>query len=224
MYGPLIEVEGIIGCGKTTLSRQIAKRLGLRLLEEPVGSNPYLEEFYQPGGDKLHAFAMQIELLHRRFALHQIAAYEATAAGGYPGAVLDRSLRGDRVFAKLHHMAGNISDLNWGTYERCYGTMCHMVQPPSLLIWLDVEPEKALKRILQRARPAERQLPLEYLQQLRDGYRDLLVQIEAHDHAWTRGTEIMKLSWNVDHQPVDELVAVLAKRFDLESLRVDDES
>ena len=47
LFRPLIWVEGIIGAGKSTFSREIAKRLELRLIEEPVETNPYLEKFYQ---------------------------------------------------------------------------------------------------------------------------------------------------------------------------------
>lgn len=36
-FRPLIWVEGVIGAGKTTFAREVAKRLNLRLIEEPVG-------------------------------------------------------------------------------------------------------------------------------------------------------------------------------------------
>jgi len=76
LFRPLIWIEGIIGAGKSTFSREIASRLNLRLVEEPVETNPYLEKFYQD--PKQYAFGMQVFLLHKRYAMQQLASYEAT--------------------------------------------------------------------------------------------------------------------------------------------------
>ena len=214
-YGPIIWIEGIIGVGKSTITEALANRLGLRPIYEPVDSNPYLEMFYKE--PKRWAFPMQIELLHRRYAMQKLAAFEATTAGGFKGAILDRGMPGDRVFAHLHMLAGNMAEVEWQTYERCYDIMVCSLIPPSLLIFLDVEPEIAHERVMKRARSAEEGLPLSYLKDLRKGYLDLMVQIEAGQHAWSKGMEVMRLAWNVDHQPAGKLVDVLAHKYRLEA-------
>jgi deoxyadenosine/deoxycytidine kinase len=213
IYGPIIWLEGIIAAGKSTLTEQLSQALDLRPIKEPVESNPYLERFYKEPGR--WAFPMQIELLHRRFSMQKLAAYEATSAGGFKGAILDRGMPGDRVFAHMHMLAGNMDELEWQTYERCYDIMTCSLIPPSLLIFLDVEPEVAWERLKARGRKAEDGVPLQYLKDLRRGYLDLMVQIESGGHAWSRGMEVMRLPWNVDHQPTDALVNELKHKFRL---------
>ncbi len=105
-FKPIIWIEGNIGAGKTTLSHILEKELGYRGFYEPVDSNPYLQDFYED--PKRWAFPMQIEMLHRRYAMQQLAAYECTAYSEYHGAIIDRGLPGDRVFAKIHTDEGNI--------------------------------------------------------------------------------------------------------------------
>jgi deoxyadenosine/deoxycytidine kinase len=213
MFGPVVWVEGIIGSGKTTLAELLAQKLGLRLIQEPVETNPYLERFYKD--PKRWAFSMQVELLHRRFAMQKLASYEATGEGGYAGAVLDRGLPGDRVFAKLHMLEGNMADIEWETYAHAADVMSCSLVSPSLMIYLDVEPEVALHRIQARARGAESGMKLDYLEKLRRGYLDLLVEIQSGSHAWSRGMEVMRLAWNIDDQPTEKLVEALRDKFKL---------
>ncbi len=193
-FRPLIWVEGLIGCGKSTFSREIAKRLNLRMLEEPVETNPYLSLFYQD--PKKWAFGMQVFLLHQRFAMQQLASYEATGVGGYEGAVLDRSLSGDRVFAKLHVDAGNIEQLDWQTYNTAYQIMCRSLLPPTLLIFLDVQPETAFERMQGRGRKAEVGVPLDYLIKLREGYQDLLNEAERGLLPWSHAVRVCRIPWD----------------------------
>lgn len=40
LFYPLIWVEGIIGAGKSRFTREVGRRLGLRVIEEPVVRNP----------------------------------------------------------------------------------------------------------------------------------------------------------------------------------------
>lgn len=206
-YGPIVWIEGIIGAGKTTLTNALCERLNLRAILEPVESNPYLERFY--GDPKRWAFPMQIELLHRRYAMQKLAAYEATTEGGFKGAVLDRGLPGDRVFCRQHMLAGNIDPLEWDTYERAYDNMVCSLVPPSILVFLDVDPEVALSRIKQRSRGCETSIDLGYLRGLQRGYYDLMVEIDSGEHAWSRGIRIARVPWNVDNQPVDTVVDLI---------------
>ena len=191
---PLLWVEAIIGAGKTTFCKEVGSRLNLRTIEEPVDENPYLEDFYQD--EKTWAFPMQIFLLERRKLMQQLAAIEATGVGGYRGAILDRSISGDRVFAKLHMRKGNIHPRDWHTYEESYDGACRTLLPPTKLIFLDVQPETAWERMKRRDRTAETAVPLTYLKELRDGYQELLEEAETGLLPWGHAVKITKLIWD----------------------------
>lgn len=207
-YRPLIWVEGIIGAGKTTFSREVAKRLSLRMIEEPVDDNPYLALFYKD--PKKYAFGMQVFLLHRRYLIQRLAADEATGLGGYGGAILDRSLSGDRVFAKLHMQEGNIERIDWETYEMAYDLMCRTLLPPTLMIFLDIQPETAFERMQRRNREAEVGVPLDYLKKLRDGYQELLSEAEHGLLPWAHAVRICRIPWDPDTLNASQWDAVAA--------------
>ena len=201
IFHPLIWVEGTVGAGKTSFSREVGARLNLRVIEEPVtenglNPNPYLSLFYQDPAK--YAFGMQVFLLHKRYIMQRLAADEATGVGGYHGAILDRSLSGDRVFAKLHLDVGNISLLDWQTYEMAYSFMCRSLLPPTLLVFLDVQPETAYERMRRRDRKAEVNVSLEYLQQLRIGYQHMLQEAETGLLPWAHSVRIARLVWDPD--------------------------
>lgn len=191
----LIWVEGIMGSGKTTFCREVAaEMLPLRVLEEPVKDNRYLERFYL--APKRWAFPMQVDLLFRRYAFQKLASFEEVADAGYRGVLIDRGMPGDRVFARLHFEAGNMDELEWETYNRIYKTLACSLLPPSLLIFLHVDPNRALDRIRERKRPAELAVDLEYLQRLHAGYQEMLAELTTGSHPWGRGVEIWKVDWN----------------------------
>jgi deoxyadenosine/deoxycytidine kinase len=96
-----VAVEGIIGAGKSTLASFLAKKMDWRMLAEPIDGNPLLAKFYED--PKRWAFTMQIRMLHERYRLQQVAAHD------HQPCILDRSLPGDRVFAKLQVAYGNNS-------------------------------------------------------------------------------------------------------------------
>jgi deoxyadenosine/deoxycytidine kinase len=179
IMGPIIWIEGLIGAGKTTATNKLAELLKLRPMLEPVDTNPYLKQFYED--PKRWAFPMQMHLLAHRYAMQQAASWESVLGRG---AVLDRGLPGDRVFCRLHMLEGNMSQNEWQTYDYIYQIMAANLRVPSLIVYLDVEPEVALYRIQKRARSAEVGMDIDYLQKLRAGYMDLLVQIDSGDHAW----------------------------------------
>jgi len=195
-FKPLIWVEGIIGCGKTTLSRKVGEILGLRVIEEPVAENPYLEPFYRD--PQRYAFGLQVFMLHRRYAMQQLASYECTPVSPYSGAILDRSISGDRVFAKLHFQAGNITDLDWATYQEAYSIMARSLLPPTLLVYLDAQPETAHKRMSSRGREAESGVPLSYLKDLRDGYVELIEDAERGLLPWAHAVRVARIPWDPD--------------------------
>lgn len=202
LFRPLIWVEGTIGAGKSTFAREVAERLGLRLIEEPVEDNIYLEKFY--ADPKKYAFGMQMYLLHRRYAIQQLASFEATGVGGFGGAILDRSLSGDRVFAKLHRDEGNIDVLDWETYEMAYNIMARTLLPPTLLVYLDTQPETAHLRMQKRDRKAESGVPLDYLVKLHEGYQELLDEAESGFLPWAHVVRVCRIPWDPDTVTADQ--------------------
>ena len=60
-----IAIAGNIGCGKTTLTKMLAKRYGWEARFEPVDVNPYLEDFYKDMAR--WSFNLQIYFLNKRF-------------------------------------------------------------------------------------------------------------------------------------------------------------
>lgn len=211
---PVLWVEGIISSGKSELSSRLGEALNMRVFFEPVDSNPYLSQFYED--PKRWAWPMQIHLMSERYRLQKAAVAEAlNPASEYAGAILDRGLPGDRVFAALHTRAGNIHPLEWQTYNRHFDIMSEDLRPPSLVVFLDVDPRAAYERCKGRAREAEKVgtgVTLDYLQELSRGYYDLLAEIESGRHAWSRGMSVLRWPWNVDHQPIDRLLDEIRRR------------
>jgi deoxyadenosine/deoxycytidine kinase len=209
---PVIWVEGLIASGKTTFARKMAELLGFRVLEEPVEINPYLEEFYKD--PKRYAFGMQIYLLHHRFAMKQIAAFEA-ARGVAKGVILDRSIAGDRVFERLHWNCGNISDLDHQCYEYCYQMMARTILPPTVLIYLNCQPETAFRRMNNRKRKAEAGIPLDYLVDLKNGYDELLESIRRGLVPWSHSVHVERIIWDKDTATDEEWDSVSRTIMDL---------
>jgi deoxyadenosine/deoxycytidine kinase len=192
---PIIWVEGIIASGKTTLAKLLAERLGFRLLEEPVETNPYLGAFYKEPAK--YAFGLQLFMLHTRYAMKQEAAF-AAARGAVTGIVLDRSIAGDRVFAKHHMESGNIDPLDFECYEYCYQMMARSILPPTVIIYLNVQPETAYRRMKKRARKEEDEVPLEYLVSLKKGYEGLLSEIRQGLVPWSHSVYVHELLGDID--------------------------
>jgi deoxyadenosine/deoxycytidine kinase len=193
MTGKLITIEGIIGAGKSSLTDRLATKYSLVPFNEPV-DNDYLEAFYED--PKGRAFGMQMRMLMRRHAQQREASWRC--ANGARGVLLDRSLPGDRVFAKLHARAGNIHPLDFATYEAAFDVMTLDMLPPRLVIMLDCAPEEARRRIAARGRPMEVDIDVGYLAALREGYHDLMREIASGRHHWGRGTEVFMLDWSGD--------------------------
>jgi deoxyadenosine/deoxycytidine kinase len=204
---PIVWVEGLLAGGKTTFCKQMAKRLNFKFLEEPVGGNFLLEDFYKD--PKTHAFAMQILLLHLRYAMKQEASFQAIRLANYQaedgqdaseescnGILVDRSIAGDRVFALVHRDEGNIHPKHWEVYQYAFQVMARTIQPPVLFLYLDVQPETAYERMKARDRKAEVGVALEYLKKLRAGYEKLIKELRTGMAPWAHSVQVERIIWD----------------------------
>ncbi len=198
-----VGVSGIIGAGKSTLTQQLADRLGKdgapwRPCHEPVETNPYLEDFY--GDISRWTFNMQMFLLAKRFQLHQEVVWDSRhQAGG--GVVQDRTIYEDVTFATMHRDDGLMSERDFDTYSSHFNIMKRFLVYPDVILHLRVSPSVAMTRIASRGRNAERAIPIEYLERLAAGYEEFVE--EMHRYA-----AVVIVDWN-EFRPVDEIVEVL---------------
>ena len=157
----VIAVAGMVGAGKTTLTRALATRFGLQLALESVDAdNPWLEQFYG-GPDDMRRYAMllQLHFLATRFA-------SVRRMRGQGGAwILDRTWYEDaEIFARGLQEQGVMSAEEWTLYLRLYTELLHApaARPPRLMIYLHAPIDVLLERIATRGRPKERETAADY--------------------------------------------------------------
>ena len=63
-----LAISGNIGSGKSSLTRMLSERYGLRPVYEPYAENPYLEDFYQDM--RRYSFHSQVYFLSKRLEQH----------------------------------------------------------------------------------------------------------------------------------------------------------
>ena len=177
-----IGISGIIGAGKSTLTQKIAHHLGYEAYNEPVRDNPYLQDFY--ADMKRWGAMMQIHLLFRRFEQHQQIVWNSEK-----GAVQDRTIYEDTIFARMLNESGFIDQRDYDTYLGHFNLMKRYLVYPDLLLYLRVDPQTSLQRIAERGRKAETGITLDYMQKLHDGYENFIEEM-------SRYTRVLTLDWN----------------------------
>lgn len=198
---PLFWIEGLIGAGKTTLTKRLVDEFQLEPFYEPVVSNPYLSRFYKD--PQRWAFPMQTHIMSMRAAMHRHAMHRcAFPDATFNGAVMDRGLPGDAVFAKLQYQLGNMSLDEYKTYKLLRDYFLETIRAPAVVIYLDLSPEDALERIKARDRSCEAGVDLPYLQALNRAYHTMLTEIKSGKSIWSPA-EVIVVDWS-HHQDTPE--------------------
>ena len=158
-----LAVAGNIGAGKTSLVELLGRREGLTPFFEPNEDNPYLEDFYQDM--QRWSFASQVYFLAAKYRVH----LELEAA---PRDVIqDRTIWEDaEIFAANLHGQGLMRERDYRTYRQLYEAIRERLRPPDLMIYLRCLVRTLRRRIAQRGRPMEQEIPDDYLARLNELY------------------------------------------------------
>lgn len=159
----MIIVDGVVGVGKSTLMKILAEEHSMIPFEEPVVDNPVLEKFYHDR--ERYSFPLQTFFLNKRFE-------HIKKASLLENAILDRSIYGDVIFAKMLNDTKEMSDEEFNIYNDLFHHMLKHIQAPKLMIYLEITVDNAIKRINKRGRDYELIVEREYWERLNKNYTD----------------------------------------------------
>lgn len=163
----MITLSGIIGSGKSSLTKLLSEELGTEAFYEPVEDNPVLPLFYK--GNEIaakrrangeedtsnpYAYLLQTFFLNRRFKMIK----QAMAKDNN---ILDRSIYEDAIFMKMNTDMGNATQVEYDIYKSLLDNMLEELpyaahkKSPDLMVMIDVSYETMIKRIKKRGREFE---------------------------------------------------------------------
>lgn len=149
-----IVVDGVTGVGKSSLVKIICEELNYKPFSEMFeDENRLLHKFFYDR--EKWAFPMQTNFLTNRFKQYQ----QAMKVGH---AVMDRSIYSDRIFARMYLEHGYLNPEEYAVYNNLLNTLLEHVDPPKLLVYLQVSTNEAIRRIHKRGRPDEIEVEREY--------------------------------------------------------------
>lgn len=155
-----IVVEGVIGAGKTSLTKMLAGRLGAAVNLEVVEENPFLDRFYRDRA--AYAFQTQIFFLLSRYRQQQRLRQGDLFSGHL---VSDYLFAKDRIFATL-----NLNDDELALYDQIASILERNILRPDLVIYLQASTDVLMERISLRGRSFEQDMNRDYIDALNTAY------------------------------------------------------
>lgn len=155
-----VAVEGVIGAGKTSLTRMLAERFGARLVLEEFEENPFLPKFYED--PRRWAFQTQLAFLANRFRQQKKL---ATGDLFHQTTFADYTFDKDRIFAHVT-LTGDELEL----YESLFGLMEANAPAPDMVVYLQASVDRLMHNIRKRGRSYEKSMDRAYIAELADSY------------------------------------------------------
>ena len=166
MKNKYIAIEGNIGVGKTTLAKFLANHFNGSLLLEEFAENKFLKLFYKT---KDYAFHSEMQFLLDR-SLQMNTFFDQD----HPIVFSDFHIEKSLVFSKM-----NLSKSNYSIVENIHQSLFNNFPNPDMLIFLDSGIEHISKNIKSRNRDFEKDLGIEYLENLIQNYNFWLDKLKV---------------------------------------------
>ena len=170
--GYRINIAGVVGVGKSSLTNLIWNKWKFVPFREPVFDNPLLDKFYYD--KKRYAFPLQVFFLNKRFEM-------CKKSLEYGSSVMDRSIIEDTIFAKMLRDSGDMDPYEYQIYRELFNNMMEHVVQPDLMVYLKVQPEEAVRRIRKRGREYEVKNDTDYWYTLSQNYNEFF-----YDYNWSK--------------------------------------
>lgn len=162
-----IVIEGLIGAGKTSLSKMISQKFNAKLILEQFADNPFLPKFYK-SPDK-YSFPLELSFLAERY--QQLK--EELASGD----LFKNFFISDYYFSKsLIFAKSTLADDEYKLFRKLFNIIYTSLPKPNLYVYLHLNSENALKNIKKRGRDYEQTIEKEYLDTLSHNYFEYFKQ------------------------------------------------
>ena len=164
-----IAIEGVIGVGKTTLTRLAQPEFKAEILLEVFEENPFLARFYQDR--KRYGFQTQMFFLLSRYQQQHEVIPSVLTRGNL---ISDYTFDKNAIFARL-----NIAGDELAMYERVHNIIATKIPSPDLVVYLRAETSVLMERIALRDRSYERAIECDYIAALGGAYDDFFAHYTA---------------------------------------------
>jgi len=164
-------VEGNIGAGKTSLSKQIAEEFGGKLILERFKDNAFLPKFYEDA--TRYAFPLEMSFLADRYQqfLDDIQQFDLFS----DFVVADYDVYKSLIFAEV-----TLQNEEFELYKKLFNLMYKDISRPDVYVYLHQNTTRLLENIKKRGRSYEQNIPAEYLQRIHRGYLDFIKSQARH--------------------------------------------
>lgn len=194
-----ISVEGVIGAGKTTLSKLLTEKLKADLILEQFEANPFLDKFYHDR--KRYAFQTQIFFLLNRYQQQQ-SLMQSSLFAEY--LVSDYIFEKDKIFAYL-----NLEGDELKLYETLAFQLEKNIVKPDIVIYLQASVDRLMDNIHKRNREMEKNMQRSYIEQLSDAYNHFFFMYKSTPLLIVNATEMDFLNSQKD---LDELIKLIFRK------------
>jgi deoxyadenosine/deoxycytidine kinase len=164
-----IAIDGIIGTGKTHLTKLLSQKFNALPIYEEYTNNPFLEQFY--ANPQQYALPAQLYFLINRY--QQLAAVVQKDLF-YPYTIADYTFAKNTIFASI-----TLNERELTLFYKIKDLIEPDIPIPDLVIFLQADIQIMLERIKRRGIPLERSITEQYLKLLSEAYNQYFFHYSA---------------------------------------------
>ncbi len=212
-----VVISGTVGVGKSTTTQELINRLeneGWKVnhLTEKTAESPYLKHYYDEPAK--WAFVAQMDFLMERFKQWLTDEEDRLKHGDKVITVYDRHFIDDYIFAELHSIKENISNINSIVYQTVYKELLDKLveskTQPDYFFLLEADLSTIVKRLHKRGREAEQDTDESYWKELYDSYYTK-PKFSYHFEKYNKQVVKVDTENKTPAQVADELMGIINK-------------